>query len=132
MTHVTCRLTAKYQDELRNPALSNWVLATITFLQGDVAYSPPLLWPFVITSLHRRTGLVVNVLKVTPKGASCCDAGGVVWLPPLSWQLVMQAAYVVSILNQCRGPCPPVCLSQGQHDRQQQSHAVAGNAYDTS
>ena len=39
---------------------------------------------------------------------------------------------MVSILNQCRGPCPPVCLSQGQHDRQQQSYAVAGNAYDTS
>ena len=33
MTHVTCRLTAKNRDELRNPTLSNWVglWATFTF-----------------------------------------------------------------------------------------------------
>jgi len=32
MTHdVTCRLTAKYQDQLRNPTLGNRVWATFTF-----------------------------------------------------------------------------------------------------
>ena len=33
MTHVTCRLTAKNRDELRNPTLRNWVglWATFTF-----------------------------------------------------------------------------------------------------
>jgi len=31
MTHVTCRLTAKNPDQLRNPTLSNRVWATFTF-----------------------------------------------------------------------------------------------------
>jgi len=33
MTHVTCRLTAKNRDQLRNPTLGNRVWATFTFLQ---------------------------------------------------------------------------------------------------
>jgi len=32
MTHVTCRLTAKNRDRLRNPMLGNRVWATFTFL----------------------------------------------------------------------------------------------------
>jgi len=32
MTHVTCRLTAKYWDQLRNPTLGDRVWATFTFL----------------------------------------------------------------------------------------------------
>jgi len=32
MTHVTCRLTAKNRDQLRNPALGNRVWATFIFL----------------------------------------------------------------------------------------------------
>jgi len=31
MTHVTCRLTAKNLDQLRNPTLGNRVWATFTF-----------------------------------------------------------------------------------------------------
>ena len=31
MTHVTCRLTAKNRDQLRNSTLGNRVWATITF-----------------------------------------------------------------------------------------------------
>ena len=31
MTHVTCRLTAKNRDQLRNPTLGNRVRATFTF-----------------------------------------------------------------------------------------------------
>ena len=31
MTHVTCRLTAKNRDQLRNPALGNRVSAIFTF-----------------------------------------------------------------------------------------------------
>jgi len=32
MTHVTCRLTAKDRDQLRNPTLGNQVWATFTFM----------------------------------------------------------------------------------------------------
>ena len=38
MTHVTCRLTAKNRDQLRNPALGNRVWAAFTFscvMNGD-------------------------------------------------------------------------------------------------
>ena len=31
MTHITCRLTAKNQDQLRNPTLGNRVWANFTF-----------------------------------------------------------------------------------------------------
>jgi len=31
MTHVTCRLTAKNRDQLRNPTLGNRIWATFTF-----------------------------------------------------------------------------------------------------
>ena len=33
MTHVTCRLTAKDRDQLRNPTLGNRVWATFTFFR---------------------------------------------------------------------------------------------------
>ena len=32
MTHVTCRLTSKNRDQLRNPTLGNRVWATFTFI----------------------------------------------------------------------------------------------------
>jgi len=32
ITHVTCRLTTKNRDQLRNPTFGNRVLATFTFL----------------------------------------------------------------------------------------------------
>ena len=35
MTHVTCRLTAKNRDQLRNPTLGNRVWATFTFLAAS-------------------------------------------------------------------------------------------------
>ena len=35
MTHVTCTLTAKNRDQLRNPTLGNRVWATFTFFTGE-------------------------------------------------------------------------------------------------
>ena len=34
MTHVTCRLAAKYRDQLRTPTLGNRVWATFAFTLG--------------------------------------------------------------------------------------------------
>ena len=39
MTHVTCRLTAKNRDQLRNPTLGNRVWATFTFLHTCLCFS---------------------------------------------------------------------------------------------
>ena len=40
MTHVTCRLTAKNRDQLRNPTtFGNRVWATFTFLHVNLAFS---------------------------------------------------------------------------------------------
>ena len=36
MVHVTCRLTAKNQDQLRNPTLGNRVWATFIFLLHNI------------------------------------------------------------------------------------------------
>jgi len=38
MTHVTCRLTAKNRDRLRNPTLGNRVRAAFTFLDVRAVY----------------------------------------------------------------------------------------------
>jgi len=46
MTHVTCRLTAKNRDQLRNPTLGNWVWATFTF------YLPCLLLICILCLSH--------------------------------------------------------------------------------
>jgi len=49
MTHVTCRLTAKNRDQLRNPTLGNRIWATFTFLVincfGRLFCAPRLLRP---------------------------------------------------------------------------------------
>jgi len=37
ITHVTCRLTAKNRDQLRNPTLGNRVWVTFAFLSVAVA-----------------------------------------------------------------------------------------------
>jgi len=37
MIHVTCRLTAKNRDQLRNPALGNRVWANVTFFMLALA-----------------------------------------------------------------------------------------------
>ena len=37
MTHVTCRLTAKNRDQLRNPTLGNRVWATLPLLYDCVS-----------------------------------------------------------------------------------------------
>jgi len=38
MTHVTCRLTAKNRDWLRNPTLGNRAWATFTFFTAIPSY----------------------------------------------------------------------------------------------
>ena len=51
MTHVTCRLTAKNRDQLRNPTLGNRVWATFIF---TVNYSPTELQRQRSTTTFRR------------------------------------------------------------------------------
>jgi len=41
MTHVSCRLTAKNRDQLRNPTLGNRIWTTFTYLLGFVAAGEP-------------------------------------------------------------------------------------------
>ena len=61
MTHVTCRLTAKNRDQLRNPTLGNRVWATFT-----------LLFPFVderrphLASISLIEELRVSVIEHLP------------------------------------------------------------------
>jgi len=43
MTHVTCTLTAKNRDQLRNPTLGNRAWATFTFF-----FLPPFLMLFAV------------------------------------------------------------------------------------
>ena len=40
VTHVTCRLTAKHRDQLRNPTLGNRIWTTFTFTGASVRKAP--------------------------------------------------------------------------------------------
>ena len=65
MTHVTCRLTAKNRDQLRNPTLGNRAWATYLFVRGGamsrgaVVQSPSPPQPGLMHSLI--TGLYYKV-----------------------------------------------------------------------
>ena len=52
MIHVTCRLTAKNRDQLRNPTLGNRVWSTFLRLQIEAH------WPFVFFALYKCTYLL--------------------------------------------------------------------------
>ena len=52
MTHVTCRLTAKNRDQLRNPTLGNWVWATFTFFYLVVLLRPSSTFLFASSRRH--------------------------------------------------------------------------------
>jgi len=68
MTHVTCRLTAKNRDQLRNPALGNRVWATFTFITGRCYSSAVLamaLCPSVSVSVClSQVGVLLKRLNV--------------------------------------------------------------------
>jgi len=64
MTHVTCRLTTKNRDQLRNPTLGNRVWATFTFTFSSTTVRRPALgdvaatctWVLLRTCCRRRRG----------------------------------------------------------------------------
>ena len=64
MTHVTCRLTAKHRDQLRNPTLGNRVWATFTFLR------------IVRILLFRKIHTYFNVLYFGARLSSNVTEGG--------------------------------------------------------
>jgi len=54
ITHVTCRLTVKKGDELRNPALGSRVWAIFTFLTPFGPTPPPSSAPHCSWHVHRH------------------------------------------------------------------------------
>ena len=79
MIHVTCWLTAKNRDQLRNPTLGNLVWATFTlfcsftYLLTDRFSTTTVLWPSYRTTCEFSS--VQFVLVFTENEASLC--GGV-------------------------------------------------------
>jgi len=71
MTHVTCRLTAKNQDQRQNPTLGNQVWATFTFFTRRGQDSPELalfmMFSFVSCFLHIQ--VAVERLKAYAPGS---------------------------------------------------------------
>ena len=55
MTHVTCRLTAQNWDQLRNPALGNWVWTTFTFYHS-CTWTPSTLAQLVFAGCVTEAG----------------------------------------------------------------------------
>ena len=62
MTHVTCKLTAKNRDQLRNPALGNRLHVTITF------------FILITNSSHRNRN---TVAAASAAAAAAAEAAGV-------------------------------------------------------
>jgi len=60
MAHVTCRLTAKNRDQLRNPTLGNGVWATFTFtFYATLCYKEICVSPKNVESLRRAGPLIL-------------------------------------------------------------------------
>ena len=57
ITHLTCRLTAKNRDQLRNPTLGNRVWATFTFL-GSMYIIIIIIDIIRIGRLHWKVGKI--------------------------------------------------------------------------
>jgi len=65
MTHITCRLTAEYRDQLRNPTLGNRVWATFTFT-----------FLFPIPGDSRGIPVpITNPIPTVLSAAMCCSDG---------------------------------------------------------
>ena len=87
MTHVTCRLTAKNRDQLRNPTLGNRVRGTFTFLctykilkAGNFIFRD-VFRPFTFRTTEternktRRTALNLKVHKISMRKLTCITSG---------------------------------------------------------
>jgi len=55
MTHVTCRLTAKNRDQVRNPMLDNRVWATFSFTSTVICLGFARSWSELVTQLYSAT-----------------------------------------------------------------------------
>jgi len=86
MTHITCRLTAKNRDQLRNPTLGNRVWATFTFTM-DVTRLATMVIMTVLSSgrcrgirgkttnrarrlMHSRLFPVSNITYLSPQNTT--------------------------------------------------------------
>jgi len=59
MTYVTCRLTAKNQDQLRNPTLGNRVWATFLFLVEVMSANVSNIYHFLVGRKCQRKGEMI-------------------------------------------------------------------------
>jgi len=76
MTHVTCRLTAKNRDQLRNSTLGNRVWATFTFLRRCVCARAPSCSNNEITASHPDAPATspCQIYGATPASIAVWDA----------------------------------------------------------
>ena len=71
MTHITCRLTAKNRDQLRNPTLGNRVWATFTFFyhgESDIRFYFAKSISFITSfarTVHHWLSHVVSIVSTT-------------------------------------------------------------------
>ena len=81
MTHVTCRLTAKHQDQPRNPTLGNRVRATFIFFTHIVCRAGSMYRSGIRLSVpsFAHCTLLLQVCCCGPSGQEilidCCTAG---------------------------------------------------------
>jgi len=93
MTHVTCRLTAKNRDQLRNPTLGNRVWATSTF--------------FIRVSKTRDSHKIYSCNHSESKQRSHCELDFfifackylVVFYEGLKWIAIQRASYIYFFLK---------------------------------
>ena len=101
MTHVTCRLTAKNRDQLRNPTLGTRVWAAFTFVRQLTRFRVSLVGVSVCTvcMVHGVCSLQVHLLMCS---AHCVDS------------VHTAALHVINLLTTLlrdEAVCLSVCLS---------------------
>jgi len=116
MTHVTCRLTAKNRDQLRNPTLGNRVWAS--FFVGKVKYIAVRMSVSPCVPLCLCMSVVMPVYVICPSLCLCvclclslCPCMCLCMSVPVHVCLSLYVPVCVSVcLSVCLSLCPCVCL----------------------
>jgi len=107
MTHVTCRLTAKNRDQLRNPTLGNRVWATFNFFYNTVlwwATSPFLVHSHSGASRSSCWGRSGGLWAVHPAGVQGAES------PLRVWGEVPRSCTINALSVMSKASIAPACI----------------------
>ena len=91
MTHITCRLTAKNRDQLRNPTLGNWLWAIFTFLLFTAGFMLYVEWAECV-----RRSVECCCWLLSTSTAIRWQPSTTLWAPRSAWRYTLYLLFFLS------------------------------------